>query len=103
MPSNHLLINNSIEYTVPDSKMDDFLEWLDRNGHAVKTCLGNPPGTIVDETNKPGVISQSVYPLQGGDHFETKSLSSAKRVVSPALLYMGAPISLDTWHFIMVI
>ncbi|KKN72928.1 hypothetical protein LCGC14_0406320 [marine sediment metagenome] len=57
MPSNHLLINNSMEYTVPDSKMDDFLEWLDRNGHAVETCLGNPPGTIVDETNKPDVIS----------------------------------------------
>ena len=39
MPSNHVLINNTMEYTVPDSKMDDFLWWLDGNGYAVDTGI----------------------------------------------------------------
>ena len=37
-------------------KIDDFLEWLDRNGCIVKTCLENPTATIVDGVNKPKVI-----------------------------------------------
>ena len=41
-----------------------------------KACRGNPPGMVVDETNKPEVVS---YPLQAGDQREIKSLSSAKR------------------------
>ena len=37
MPSNHILINNSLEYIVADSQMDDFLHWLNENGHVVNT------------------------------------------------------------------
>ncbi len=37
MPSNHVLINNSIEYIVIDSKMDTFLNWLEQNGSMVET------------------------------------------------------------------
>lgn len=33
MPSNHILVNNSKEYIIPDSKMGDLLRWLDRNGN----------------------------------------------------------------------
>ncbi len=39
MPSNHILINNSIEFIVVDSKMDDFLEYLKQNGNAVDSGI----------------------------------------------------------------
>ena len=39
MPSNNILINNFIEYSVPDSKMDDFILWLQENGHIVDTGI----------------------------------------------------------------
>lgn len=37
MPSNHVLINNSREFIVVDSKMDTFLKWLEENGSTVET------------------------------------------------------------------
>ncbi len=46
MPNNYVLINNSIEFIVADSKIDDFLEYLGRNGSAVDTG-------IKDELDKP--------------------------------------------------
>ena len=52
MPSNHILINNAMEYIVPDSKMDDFLWCLDRNGYAVDTGIKpEPDETYVDATS----------------------------------------------------
>ena len=39
MPSNHVLINNSMEFIVVDSKMNNFLRWLRRNGRAVETGI----------------------------------------------------------------
>ena len=39
MPSNHVLINNSMEFIVVDSKMKDFLRWLQHNGSKVETGL----------------------------------------------------------------
>lgn len=39
MPSNHVLINNGMEFIVVDSKMEDFLNWLKENGSAVKTGI----------------------------------------------------------------
>lgn len=32
MPSNQILINKLMEYYVGDSKMDELLKWLDKNG-----------------------------------------------------------------------
>jgi len=32
MPSNSIKINNSIEYYVGDSKMEELLAWLEENG-----------------------------------------------------------------------
>lgn len=52
MPNNHILVNNSKEYTIPDSKMDDFLWWLDRNGNKVDTGIKpEPDETYVDATS----------------------------------------------------
>ena len=48
MPSNHILINNSMEYFVPDSKMDEFMEWLDSKGEVADTGLRRTP----DENQK---------------------------------------------------
>lgn len=43
MPSNNILINNSLEYTVPDRKMDELVEWLKANGFLADTRVkGNP-------------------------------------------------------------
>lgn len=46
MPSNHVLINNSIEYIVVDSKMDEFLRWLEHNGSLVETGLKQEPDEL---------------------------------------------------------
>ncbi len=43
MPSNHILINNSAEYIVVDSKMDELLRWLDTSGHPVNTSIKIKP------------------------------------------------------------
>ena len=52
MPSNNILINNVMEYSVPDSKMDDFILWLQENGHIVDTGIKTEPDEIAS-----GVIS----------------------------------------------
>ena len=39
MPSNHILINNSKEYIVVDSKMEAFLDYLSKNGGEVDTGI----------------------------------------------------------------
>jgi hypothetical protein len=39
MPSNHILINNNIEYVVPDRKMDRLISWLNKNGYTANTGL----------------------------------------------------------------
>lgn len=52
MPSNNILINNVIEYSVPDSKMDDFILWLQEYGHIVDTGVKTEPDEITS-----GVIS----------------------------------------------
>ena len=39
MPSNHVLINNSMEFIVVDSKMEGFLTWLKENGSVVDTDI----------------------------------------------------------------
>jgi len=49
MPSNHILINNSIEYIVVDSRMDDFLHCLNENGHMVNTGIKAEPDEICVE------------------------------------------------------
>ena len=43
MPSNHVLINNAMEYSVPDSKMGNFLRWLQKYGHVVDTGIKKEP------------------------------------------------------------
>jgi len=47
MPSNHILINNSLEYSVPDRKMDELIDWLGVNGYAVDTRLKKEPDDII--------------------------------------------------------
>jgi len=49
MPSNHLIINNSMEYSVPDSKMDNLLQWLKDNAYTVKTGLKKEYDEIIAE------------------------------------------------------
>jgi len=49
MPSNHILINNSMEYSVPDSKMDNLLQWLEDNAYTTDTGLRKEPEEIIDE------------------------------------------------------
>lgn len=42
MPGNDVSINNSIFYYVGDSKMDELIEWLDKNGIKEKgKCTNN--------------------------------------------------------------
>lgn len=43
MPSNHVLINSTMEHIVSDSKMDDLLRWLQENGHVVETGIKKEP------------------------------------------------------------
>ena len=43
MPSNNILINNAVEYNIPDSKMDDFLLELQKNGRVVDTGIKKEP------------------------------------------------------------
>ena len=40
MPSNHVLINNGMEFIVVDSKMEGLLRWLKQNGGAVENVNG---------------------------------------------------------------
>lgn len=54
MPSNHILINNAIEYSIPDSKMGNFLLWLDKNGYPTNTGIKKETDKII-----PKVISCS--------------------------------------------
>jgi len=49
MPSNHILISNSMEYSVPDSKMDNLLQWLEDNACTANTGLRKEPDEIIDE------------------------------------------------------
>ena len=49
MPSNHILINGAMEYSVSDSKMDDFLLWLKENGRVVDTGIKTEPDEIASE------------------------------------------------------
>ena len=49
MPSNHILINNSMEYSVPDSKRDNLLQWLEDNAYTTNTGLRKEPEEIIDE------------------------------------------------------
>lgn len=44
MPSNHILINNALEYSVPDRNMDKLIEWLKGNGYKTDTGLKREPG-----------------------------------------------------------
>ena len=39
MPSNHILINNALEYSVHDRNMDKLTEWLKVNGYKTDTGL----------------------------------------------------------------
>ena len=55
MPSNHILINNSMEYSVPDSKIDNLLQWLEDNAHTVDTGLRKEPEEIIDEAISPRI------------------------------------------------
>ena len=48
MPSNHVLINNGMEFIVVDSKMEGLLRWLKQNGGAVETGIKKEP----DEPNQ---------------------------------------------------
>ena len=43
MPSNHIVINNGMEFIVVDSKMDGLLRWLKQNGNAVETGIKKEP------------------------------------------------------------
>ena len=43
MPSNHILINNSMEFIVVDSKMENLLEFLKHNGRVVDTGIKKEP------------------------------------------------------------
>ena len=47
MPSNHILINNRLECSVPDRKMDELIGWLDVNGHTVNTGLKKEPDEVI--------------------------------------------------------
>lgn len=49
MPSNHILINNAIEYSIPDSKMENFLLWLDENGYPTNTGIKKETDEIIPE------------------------------------------------------
>ena len=54
MPSNNVLINNSMEFIVVDSKMEDFLSWLRHNGKEI---------TLKKESNEP-----IFFPIAGVNH-----------------------------------
>ena len=47
-----------------------------------KDCRQNPSAMVVDETNKPQIVS---YPLHTGGQYEIKSRSSAKSASSSEL------------------
>ena len=47
MPSNHILINNSLEYSVPDRNMDKLIDWLKANGYKADTGHKREPDEII--------------------------------------------------------
>lgn len=47
MPSNHILINNSLEYSVPDRNMDKMIKWLKVNGYKANTGLIREPDEVI--------------------------------------------------------
>ncbi len=47
MPSNYILINNSIEYVVPDRKMGKLISWLNKNGYTANTGLKKETDTSI--------------------------------------------------------
>jgi hypothetical protein len=49
LPSNHVLINNSMEYIVNDNRMDEFLNWLNENGYAVDTGIKKEADETIPE------------------------------------------------------
>lgn len=49
MPSNHILINNSLEYSVPDRNMDKLIRWLKTNGFKADTGLKKEPDKLAPE------------------------------------------------------
>ncbi len=65
MPSNNILINNAMEYNVPDRKMDDLLnyiirqlrnanfgEWRTHFGEFPQNSPKSPPNTIDKQLDK---------------------------------------------------
>ena len=64
MPGNDISINNSIFYYVGDSKMDELIEWLDKNGiKENKKCVNrkNEEIVLVDEEH----VDENVWSLKG--------------------------------------
>ncbi len=56
MPSNHILINNGLEYSVADCKMDELIRWLSENGHTVDTGLKKVSDEVITkDTSIPAV------------------------------------------------
>ena len=47
MPSNHILINNALEYSMSDRKMDEFIGWLNENAHIVDTGIKKESDEVV--------------------------------------------------------
>jgi hypothetical protein len=47
MPSNHILINNALEYSVPDRNMYELIKWLGVNGYKADTGLKKEPEEII--------------------------------------------------------
>ena len=42
MPSNHILINNALECFVPDSKMEELMQYLRQNAYDWQEKAGRP-------------------------------------------------------------
>jgi len=47
MPSNHILINNSLEYSVPDRNMEELIDWLKVNGYRADTGLRRETDKVI--------------------------------------------------------
>ena len=48
MPANHVLVNGKIEYSVGDSKMEELMRWLKKNGYKTKTQQKRQPSSESD-------------------------------------------------------